>query len=69
MSIESYAHVENGVVVNRIAWDGVSPFSYQDKVVRSDIAQIGDTYEDGKFYYLNSEGVKTERGLREKASY
>jgi len=61
MSIESYAHIVNKIVVNRIAWDGVSQFSYQDDVVRSDVARIGDTYENGKFYYINEEGVKTER--------
>lgn len=41
-------------VINRIVWDGTSPYTYPDpavSLVQSDIGQIDDKYENGKFYY------------------
>jgi hypothetical protein len=42
-------------VVNRIVWDGVTPYNPGAGVtlVASEIGQIGDKYESSKFYYYD----------------
>jgi len=45
------------MVINRIVWDGETPYTYPDPevvLVQSNIGQIGDKYEDSKFYYWDS---------------
>lgn len=56
-----YAHIENGVVVNKIIWDGVSELEYSNKLILSSSSAIGDSYEDGLFYYFNEDMVKIKR--------
>lgn len=55
----SFAIVENGIVVKRL-WGYVSNMSKYPNAVQIDdrAVQIGDTYENGKFYHEGEE-VKT----------
>jgi hypothetical protein len=43
-------------VINRIVWDGQTPYTYPDPevtLVASEIGQINDKYENSKFYYYD----------------
>jgi len=43
------------IVSNIILWDGVSEYAPDGTAIQSDIAQIGDKYENNKFYRFNEE--------------
>ena len=47
-----YAVVKDGVVINRIIWDGVTQYTYPEdgcSLVQSDTADIGDLYDGENF--------------------
>ena len=56
-----YAYIENNIVTNIILWDGVVEYNPGILVtlVQSDIARIGDTYDNGLFKYLEDDIWKT----------
>ena len=51
--MDRYAIVRNedGYVINVSLWDGVTPWDPGEgyTAVKSDVAEIGDTYKDGEF--------------------
>ena len=51
--MDRYAVVRNedGYVINVSLWDGVTPWDPGEgyTAVKSDVAEIGDTYKDGEF--------------------
>lgn len=56
-----YAYIENNIVTNLILWDGVAEYNPGILVtlVQSDIARIGDTYDNGLFKYFEDDTWKT----------
>jgi hypothetical protein len=52
--MDSYAHVENGIVTNISLWDGVAEYNPGDDVtmvLADENTRVGGTY-DGAFHYV-----------------
>ena len=65
--MESYAMIENGIVVNVISLRRSQAHEFPGSVELGDIpAMIGDTYSDGIFY-RHGEQVKSTAQLLEEA--
>ena len=47
-----FAVIKNGFVINKIIVDGNSNFVCEDVLIQNNESQIGDKYENGKFYRL-----------------
>ncbi|MBM3210614.1 hypothetical protein FJZ33_00220 [Candidatus Poribacteria bacterium] len=58
----NYCVINNNdkIVDNRIVWDGISSWTppANHTAIKSDIGQIGDKYQNSKFYYWNEETQK-----------
>ena len=71
MSMESYAHIKGGKVINISRWDGVTPYNPGDgvtMVVVDENTRIGGTY-DGSFHFVEppaSEPTAEQKARQEK---
>jgi len=54
----NYCVIKDTLAINRIVWNGVDTYTYQEDgvtLLASEIGQIADKYENSKFYYWNED--------------